>query len=154
MPLRTRDRVLPAFGDETAIDHYDSAVGKPRRREDPIAGARHIGSKSRCRGKDQRLLRIVECDGECHAAVLSLLLIEARPRGGRRQRNRWRGELRVQRCDQAFFPGLALELPSPESDEQQKGEECWNQQADPRAPLPILPHRAPGPPKRPSSALW
>ena len=41
-----RRRVLAAFGHEAAIDDDDAAVGKPRRREHPIAGAGDIGAEA------------------------------------------------------------------------------------------------------------
>src|SRR6185436_14716411 len=74
----------------------------------------------------------------------------------RREIGRHSGKTLLKRLDQAFLPGLALNLPSTKPDEGyegQKRERGWNRKAGARAPGRRNLHGASPPVKRPSSAL-
>ncbi len=168
LPSRASFRILPAFGNEAAneaaIDHHDFAVG---RREHPIAGTGYVGAESRERSEDQGFLGIIERGAEGDAAVFVALPVELRSSGGSRQSDRRRRDPRIQRGDQSFLPGLALDLPDAQPDRDGEGQQRRHQKPEPRPTPMTLPRRAftrgrfhlhghdrSAPPKRLSAALW
>ena len=133
-----RGGVLARLGNEAAIDDHEAAVEKPRRREDPITGAGDVGAKGRGRRVNERLLAVIEGGGECDAAVFVARRIEARP-GRRRRQRRGRRRQPLGHCgDQSLFPGLALDLPGAERNENGEHEQCRDEQTEPRPPLLLL----------------
>lgn len=60
LPSQESFRILPAFGNEAAIDRHDFAVGQPGRRERPIAGTGYVGAERRGRSEDQSFFGIIK----------------------------------------------------------------------------------------------
>ena len=110
---------------EAAVDHDLLPVGQARRAEHEIARAFDVVADRRAAGVDQRVAVLEKLDAQAHAREFGILRRHPGPFGGRRQRDRRIAEPAVQRRDQRFLPGLALELP---------GAEPEQDDAAPRAP--------------------
>src|SRR5262249_40008463 len=140
-----------------AIDHDEPASWKPGGREHPIAGSGHIAAQCRAAGINERLGAGNERSGELHVAELVLRRIKSSPLLARRQIDRSRGKALLERRDQRFLPGLALELPGAEPDEgceRRKREHGGRRKAGSQAPHRRDGHGASPPVKRVSAALW
>jgi hypothetical protein len=114
---RPRRRVLGIERHEAAIDHDDAAAGQLRRREHPVARAGDVGPERRAGGIDQRFLALEEFGRKRHTGIFAIRLHQLRPIGARRQIARRAGAARGHRGDQIFLPGLAVELPDAEADQ-------------------------------------
>ena len=110
-PSRAARRILAVERHEAAVDDDDAAAGKPRRREHPIAGPRHVGAEGGAGGIDQRLLPGQEFGREADARELLALLQQMRPAVARRQIGGRARKPRRHGRNQIFLPDLAVELP-------------------------------------------
>ncbi len=134
---RTSGLILPSFRHETAIDDHEVAARKPRRREHPVAGSRHVAAQGRSAAIDQRLLSGQERGGEFDPAELVVCRIEARPARARGQIDRARRQALLERVDQRFLPGLALQLPGAEPNKgRERGQRKQRWQRPPGPPTP------------------
>src|SRR5262249_29086031 len=106
---------------------------------------------------DERFRTRHERGRDFHATKFVVCRRKARPALARRQIARGRGKALFEGPDQRFLPGLALELPSAERDEdcgRHQREHGWHRQAGWQPPCQRNIHGASPPVKRPSAALW
>ena len=147
---------LATLGDETTIDDNYSAGDEASRRQNPIAGSRHIAAQGRPTSVDKRLGSRKERGGEFNMTELMVSGIKPSPSFARREFGRWRRKTLLKCFDQRFLPGLALDLPRAEPDERyerrdrEQGRDCKTASD---APCRRGLHDASPPWKRPSSAL-
>src|SRR5262249_17261570 len=112
-----RDWIVPPRRPEAAIDDDDPAGWELGWREYPIAGSGHVAAQGRATGVNECFRAGHERGRELHATEFVVCSRKAPSALARRQIARGRGKALFEGLDQRFLPGLTLELPSAEANE-------------------------------------
>src|SRR5262249_5226600 len=152
-----RRQILSSLRHEATIDDDQPPRPELDWREYPIAGSGYIAAQGRAAGIDERLRTRHERGRDFHATQFVVCRSKARPALARRQIGWGGGKALFEGLDQRFLPGLALELPSAEPDEdygRHQREHGWHRKARSQPPCQRNIHGTSPPVKRPSAALW
>src|SRR5262249_27457766 len=128
-PWARRRRGIPASASRRLGWHGDPAGCELGWREYPIAGSGPGAAQGRATGRNEGFPARHERGRELHATEFVVCSRKAPPALARRQIARGRGKALFEGLDQCFLPGLTLELPSAEANEdcdRRQREDGWH----------------------------